>query len=618
MSKIKPLPPITTPTRLLLSGNEAIALGAREAGVYFAAAYPGTPSTEILETFSRLPGVKAQWSVNEKVAFEAGIGAALAGTRVMVCMKHVGVNVAMDPLMTFAYTGTVGGFLLVSADDPEMHSSQNEQDNRRIAYFAKIPMLEPSDSGEAHDYAKIALSLSEEYETPVMLRVTTRISHAKGIVEVEPWPVPVVKGFRKDPERFVMVPQFARPRHHQVELRLAKLRRITEQSPLNRVEAGNPEVGVVTGGVAYHYVREILPEASVFKVGLSNPLPVESIRNFARTVKRLLVVEELEPYYEEQLLAAGIACEGKRYFPVEGELNPDKVEEGLRQAGVLNGRVPRRAPKPPIDVLPRPPVLCPGCAHRPVFSALKKLKADVFGDIGCYTLGALKPLNALHACICMGASIGMAQGVQQVGGSKRPVVAVIGDSTFLHSGMTGLLDVVYNRAPVTVIILDNRATAMTGGQQHPGTGYTLQGDETFRVDYELLARALGVKHFFSLDPYDYEAAVALIRKATALGEPAVIVTTRPCMLYPVKKAPEPYRVLLDVCNGCGACIRIGCPAIFTVPETTPKGLPKVGIDPDTCTGCRLCVQVCPVNCIEPVSGPAEPSEPVVVGCEGVG
>ncbi len=599
MVKIKKLPEIKEPTRTLLSGNEAIALGAREMGVYFASAYPGTPSTEILETFARLPGVKAQWSTNEKVAFETGIGAALAGARTMVCMKHVGVNVAMDPLMTFAYTGTVAGFLLVSADDPEMHSSQNEQDNRNLARFAKIPMFEPSDSREAHDFTKIALEVSERFATPVMLRITTRISHAKGIVELEPWPTPEVTGFKHDIERFVMVPQFARKRHHEVELRLKRLMRYSEESSLNRVEPGKGPVGIVTGGIAYQHVREVLPDAPLFKIGISNPLPVEAIRAFAATVERLIVVEELDPFYEEQMHAAGIPCEGKRYFPIEGELNPDIVAEGLREAGALNGQAPEIHPVG-VEVLPRPPVLCPGCAHRSVFTALKKMKAEVFGDIGCYTLGALQPLSALHTCICMGASVGMASGVQQVEGSKRPVVAIIGDSTFLHGGITGLLDAVYNKAPVTIIILDNRATAMTGGQQHPGTGYTLQGEETFAVDYIKLSKALGVKHAFPTDPYDYGETLKTLKRAVSIPEPTVVVTTRPCVLYPVKLEPEPYRVLLDICNGCGACIRIGCPAVILIEETTDKGLHKVTIDPDTCTGCRLCLQVCPVDAIEPV------------------
>ena len=584
---------------MLLSGNEAIALGAREAGIYFASAYPGTPSTEILETFARLPGVKAQWAPNEKVAFETGIGAALAGARTMVCMKHVGVNVAMDSLMTFAYTGTIGGFVLISADDPEMHSSQNEQDNRFLARFAKIPMLEPSDSREAHDFVKLALEISEQFETPVMLRITTRISHAKSIVQLETWTEPKVTGFERDPERFVMVPQYARVRHHEVELRLDRLQAYTEEIPINLIEPGKGKVGIVTGGISYQHVREVLPDAPLFKIGMSNPLPIESIRSFSKTVDRLIVVEELEPYYEDAIKAAGIACEGRKFFSNEGELNPDRVAEGLNNAGVLNNGWQKYHPVD-IEVLPRPPVLCSGCPHRTVFTALKKLKADVFGDIGCYTLGALKPLKALHTTICMGASIGMASGVQQVQGSKRPVVGIIGDSTFLHSGITGLLDAVYNKAPVTIIILDNRATAMTGGQQHPGTGHTLQGEETSAVDYLTLVKALGVKNVHMIDAYDLDNTIQVIKETTSSGEPSVIITSRPCMLYPSKKKPEPYEVQLDICNGCGACVRIGCPSIMLIDEVTENGLHKVAIDPETCTGCRLCVQVCPVDCIDPV------------------
>lgn len=596
MAKTKKLPEIKEPLKMLLSGNEAIALGAREAGIYFGVGYPGTPSTEILETFARIPGIKAQWSPNEKVAFEVGIGAALSGARTLVTMKHVGVNVAMDPLMTFAYTGTIGGFVLVSADDPELHSSQNEQDNRIIARFAKIPMLEPSDSGEAHDFVKYGVMVSEKFEVPLMLRVTTRISHAKGIVNLEPWPVPEVTGFKRNPERFVMIPQYAKKRHHEVELRIIAMREFSNNSPLNRVEPGTGKVGIVTGGVSYNYVREVIPEAPVFKIGMSNPMPIESIRKFASTVDRLLVVEELEPYYEEQLFAAGIECAGKEYFPIEGELNPDIVEDGLRKVNVLDGKSSRIHPVG-VDVLPRPPVLCSGCPHRTVFHALKKIHADVFGDIGCYTLGALKPLNAMHTCICMGASIGMADGVQQVSGSKKPVVAVIGDSTFLHSGITGLLDAVYNKVPMILVILDNRATAMTGGQQHPGTGYTLQGEKAAQVNLFELVKALGVNHIYDVDSYNLEKTVEILNEASKLDEPTVLITNQPCVLYPYRLPAKPYDVNLEKCNGCQVCIHIGCPSISHLDQTTEKGLHLIAIDPDTCTGCSLCEQVCPEDAI---------------------
>lgn len=601
MAKPKLLPEVKEPLRVILTGNEAIALGAREAGVYFASAYPGTPSTEILETFARLPGVIAQWGVNEKTAFEAGIGASMAGARVLIAMKHVGVNVAMDPLMTFSYTGAVGGFVVVSADDPSMHSSQNEQDNRILARFAKIPLLEPSDAAEAHDFAVIAYEISEKFQTPVMLRTTTRVSHSKGIVTLNPWQEPKVKGFVRDIPRFVMVPQYARLRHTEVEKRLVKLREFSEETILNQVEEGEGDVGYITGGIAYAHLKEVLPDAPILKLGFTNPLPFEKIAQFASRYKRVIVVEELEPFYEEQIRAAGIPCEGKAYFPLEGELNPDLVVEGLIKAGILkdNGQVPRPEPRP---LLPRPPVLCAGCPHRTVFTALKKLKADVLGDIGCYTLGALEPLEALHACICMGASVGMAAGISKVGGSSRPVVGVIGDSTFLHSGITALLDAVYNSSPLTLIILDNRATAMTGGQAHPGTGETLQGQPTFKVDYVQLCRALGVKHIFTTDAYDYEEVEGIIKKATGLNEPAVIITNRPCTLYPEKRKYESFVVDKELCNGCAACLRIGCPAIMKIAEKTEKGLHKVDIDRESCTGCSLCQQICPVNAISPESG----------------
>ncbi|MBT3233796.1 MAG: indolepyruvate ferredoxin oxidoreductase subunit alpha [Calditrichaeota bacterium] len=582
--------------KMLLSGNEAIALGAREAGIYFGVGYPGTPSTEILETFARIPGIKAQWSPNEKVAFEVGIGAALAGSRTLVTMKHVGVNVAMDPLMTFAYTGTVGGFVFISADDPELHSSQNEQDNRILARFAKIPMLEPSDSSEAHDFMKYAIEISEKFETPLMLRITTRISHAKGIVNLEPWPVPEVTGFKRNPERFVMIPQYARKRHTEVEKRIISMREFSNNSPLNRVEPGTGNIGIVTGGVSYNYVREVMPDAPIFKVGMSNPMPIDSIREFAATVDKLLVVEELEPYYEEQILAAGIACAGKEYFPIEGELNPDIVEAGLIKAGALDGSTSSVHPVG-FNVLPRPPVLCSGCPHRPVYQALKKIRADVFGDIGCYTLGALKPLNAMHACICMGASIGMADGVQQVSGSKKPVVAVIGDSTFLHSGITGLLDAVYNQAPMILVILDNRATAMTGGQQHPGTGFTLQGEVAPQVNLFEIVKALGVKRVYDVDSYDLDKTIEILTEASEIKEPTVLITSQPCVLYPEKLPPQPFDVDLDKCNACQVCLHIGCPSISHIDQTTEKGLHLVAIDPDTCTGCSLCDQVCPEDAI---------------------
>ena len=579
----------------LLSGNEAVAQGAMEAGVRLAAAYPGTPSTEILETLSKLPGSYAQWSPNEKVAFEVGIGASQAGARAMVCMKHVGVNVAADPLMTFAYTGVNGGFVVVSADDPEMHSSQNEQDNRHYARFAKIAMFEPSNSQEAKDFLLEAYEVSEIFDTPVMLRLTTRISHSKGIVECGEWKKSEVKGFNKNIAKYVMMPIYAIQRHKVVEERLERLREYAETTPSNRVEMRSTSLGVVTSSISYQYVREVLPDASVLKLGMSWPLPLKKIRQFADSIDRLLVVEELDPFMETELKAAGIDCIGKQYVSLKGELNPERLEEAMVSAEILSKA--NYIASPPTDVLPRPPVLCAGCPHRTVFYALQKMKANVLGDIGCYTLAALTPLKALHSCICMGASIGTAIGVDLVEGSKEPVVAVIGDSTFLHSGLTGVLDAVYNKSNVTIIILDNRATAMTGGQNHPGTGLTLMGEPTHQADIPAIVKALGVEHVVELDAVNFDKALQTIKEAVERPGPSVLITNQPCRLFPKKRRGKPYYVDLDVCNGCGVCLKIGCPALFASEETTAKGLHKAEINPTECVGCDLCAQLCPVDAI---------------------
>ena len=581
--------------QVLFSGDEAAARGAYEAGCRFGAGYPGTPSTEILENFVRYPGVHAQWSPNEKVAFEVGIGASMGGARVLVTMKHVGVNVAADPLMTFSYTGGKGGFVLVSADDPEMHSSQNEQDSRRWGPFAKIPILEPSDSSEARRFVMLAFDISEEFDTPVMVRLTTRTAHSKGLVEVGEAREPVEAKYERNIAKYVMMPNFARGRHTIVEKRMIKLKELTEKIEVNYEEMSGTSVGIITGGVSYQYVKEVLPDASVFKIGMSYPLPIKRIRKFAEKVDRLLVVEELEPFYEEQLKIHGIECEGKRYFSLEGELNPTRLKKGLHIAGIISDG--RALPKGE-EVVPRPPVLCPGCSHRGVFHSLKKLKADVFGDIGCYTLAGIKPLEALHSTICMGASIGNAIGASLVGGTEK-AVAVIGDSTFLHSGITGLLNAVYNQATITVVILDNRATAMTGGQQHPATGYNLAGEPAPAVDIAELCKALGVKNIRKIDPYNLEETKSAIQASMEEEGPSVVITTRPCMLFPKKIKGQAYYIT-EECNGCGACFRIGCPSILPAGEFTEKGLEKAVIDASTCTGCEICVQVCPIDVIFPL------------------
>ncbi|MCK4857975.1 MAG: indolepyruvate ferredoxin oxidoreductase subunit alpha [candidate division Zixibacteria bacterium] len=580
----------------LLSGNEAVARGVYEAGVKLAAAYPGTPSTEILETLAaRYRSVYSQWSPNEKVAFEVGIGASLGGARTLVAMKHVGVNVAADPLMTFAYTGVNGGFVLVSADDPEMHSSQNEQDNRYLARFAQIPFLEPADSQEAKEMVKLAYDISEEFDTPVMLRLTTRISHTKGIVELNDPITPEEKKFKKDPAKYVMVPANAKVRHKIVVERLEKLRDHSENTPLNYAELNGSKVGIITGGVAYQYAREVAPDFDYFKIGFGNPLPLQKITDFVNAHETVLVVEELEPYYEEQLKAVGLKVEGKKFFGKLGELSPYRVALGMKEAGVV-----AEISHPEIDaesLFPRPPVLCPGCPHRGVFMALRKLKVAVTGDIGCYTLGTLKPLNALDTCICMGASIGSAIGMEKVQGAEKGVVAVIGDSTFFHSGITGLLDAVYNQSNVTVMILDNRATAMTGGQEHPGTGRTLMGEKVSHVDIPTLVKAMGVKNVREVDAYNYKETLAVIEEEIAREGPSVILTSRPCVLMPKRIMDEPYVVDLELCNGCSACFRISCPAIAAATETNKYGHPKAVIDPTLCTGCTLCAQICPEECI---------------------
>jgi indolepyruvate ferredoxin oxidoreductase, alpha subunit len=582
--------------RELLSGNEAVARGAFEAGVALAASYPGTPSTEILETLAeKFPSIYSQWSPNEKVAFEVGIGASLGGGRALVTMKHVGLNVAADPFMTFAYTGVNGGFVIVSCDDPEMHSSQNEQDNRYFAKFGQIPFLEPSDSQEAKDMLITAYEMSELFDTPVMVRMVTRISHSKGIVELGETMHGPDKRFVKDPAKYVMIPSNARKRHVVVTERLEKLGRFAEETRYNSIENNGSRVGIITGGVSYQYAKEIAPKFDYLKLGMGFPLPMKKIAEFIKSHDRVFVIEELEPFYEEQIKAAGLQVEGKKYFGRLGELSPYRVGLGLKEAGVID-KVEMPAITP-ADLFPRPPVLCPGCPHRGAFMALKKLGVAVTGDIGCYTLGVMEPLNALDSCICMGASIGNAIGMEKVKGSEKGTVAVIGDSTFVHSGITGLLDAVWNRSNVTVMILDNRATAMTGGQQHPATGQTLMGDPSPRLDLKNLCHALGVPSVRELDAYNFDAALQMISEEIQRPGPSVIITSRPCVLMPVRIMDEPYVVDLELCTACSACFRISCPAIAASTETNKHGHPKAVIDETLCTGCTLCSQVCPPEAI---------------------
>jgi indolepyruvate ferredoxin oxidoreductase alpha subunit len=573
----------------LLSGNEAIARGAFESGVTVAAAYPGTPSTEILENFARYPGIYAEWAPNEKVAMEVGIGASMAGARTLVAMKHVGVNVAADPLLTFAYTGVNGGFVLVSADDPGMHSSQNEQDNRFYARFAKIPLLEPSDSQEARDMVGLALDISEQFDTPVMLRTTTRVAHSQGLVKSGAHKPRDLRPYAKDPKKYLMVPAFARLRRAALEERLARLREYSESGPLNFIEWHDKAVGIITSGISYQYVREAMPDASVLKLGMTNPLPEKTIRHFAGAVGRLVVVEELEPFMQDQVRCMGLAVTGKEFIPNTGELDTGCLTKKFIEAGILKQAVKVKTveiTRPEAPAVPaRPPVLCPGCPHRGLYFALKRLKLTVAGDIGCYTLSGLPPLQAMDCCVCMGASIGAAHGMSKANPMMAgSTVATIGDSTFLHSGITGLLNMVYNNGTGTVIILDNKTTAMTGHQQHPGTGRTLMGAQAPAVDLETLVKALGVKRVRVVNPLNLGETMEAVREEAAAGEPSVIISRSPCVLLTKVSGPAVLAVK-DKCIGCKICISLGCPAISMKDKV-------VTVDPVSCTGCGLCAQVC--------------------------
>ncbi len=573
--------------RKLLSGNEAVARGAYESGVSVASAYPGTPSTEILETVaSEFPEIYAEWSPNEKVALEVAIGCSFAGGRALVAMKHVGVNVAADPLFTLSYTGVRGGLVLVSADDPGMHSSQNEQDNRNYARFAKIPMLEPSDSQEAKDFVLQALQISEQFDTPVMLRSTTRISHSKSLVELgERADIGDPEGFVRDCRKFVMIPAHGRLRHRIVEERLQKLREYSNQSPLQQIEMRG-EIGIITSGISYQYSREVLPQASILKLGMVYPLPEDLIREFASRVEKLYVVEELDPFFEEQIRQMGIEVHGTGERL--GELYPDVLADFFYNAGATNSSPVREASSMDMQLPARPPAMCAGCPHRGVFYVLKKKKLTVTGDIGCYTLSVLPPLETMDTCVCMGASIGAAMGIEKATHRSDNVVAVIGDSTFIHSGITGLVDMVYNKSKGTVIVLDNETTAMTGRQEHPGTGRTLMGEETTRMKFLDLARALGVEYVREVDPYDLNALESVIDEAVNLDKLAFVVTNQPCLLLRRHREIQRAEVDIDLCVGCQLCLRLGCPAISALSPDDKK----VMIDPILCSGCMVCASIC--------------------------
>ncbi len=571
----------------IMLGNEAIARGAYEAGAKVSAAYPGTPSTEISENIVKYKGdIYAEWSPNEKVAMEVALGAAISGVRAICSMKHVGVNVASDPLYTASYTGVNGGLVLAAADDPGLYSSQNEQDTRLVAKAAQVPVLEPSDSQEAKDFTKLAFALSEEYDTPVILRTTTRLSHSQGAVTLEDRVAPEDKPYEKNPAKYVMMPANAKRRHVHVEERMDRLAADACEMEINRAEYRDTSVGFVASGIAYQYVREACPEASVLKLGLVHPLPRKLIEEFASKVERLIIFEELEPVFEEQIKSWGIVCEGKELFTKQGEYSANMlravilgVKEEVREAA----KVPNR-----------PPILCPGCPHRSTFWILNKLKLHAAGDIGCYTLGAVPPLNVIETTICMGSSISTLHGMEKAHGKDyiKDWVAVIGDSTFMHTGVNSLMNMVYNQGTGTVLILDNSTTGMTGHQDHAATGKTLQGDIVPAVSIYHLCRAMGIEHVSEVNAFDVDTLERTVKEEVARDAVSVIIVAAPCALLKGQKFPNKCAALPEQCKKCGACLKPGCPALTKQADGTVK------IDAAMCNGCGLCAKLCKFGAIE--------------------
>jgi indolepyruvate ferredoxin oxidoreductase alpha subunit len=588
-----------------MSGNEALARGAYEAGVTVASAYPGTPSTEIMENFSQYEGAHAEWAVNEKVACEVAAGASIRGARAFAAMKHVGLNVAADAFMSYAYHVTNGGFVLVTADEPNMHSSQNEQDNRYFALFGKTALIEPSDSQECLDFMKEAFDISEKYETPVLFRVTTRTCHSKSIVNTGERVVPPIKKYVKDIRKNLMVPAISRARHPEIEnVRLAGLQEYSNNCYLNKFEYNNnkaldkaPSIGIITSGIAYNYAKEVMGDnASYLKIGFVNPLPDKMIKEFASKVDKLYVIEENDPFIENQVRAMGINCIGKDVFPICGEYSPELLREillGIKPSGDYNTEM--QAP-------PRSPVLCAGCPHRGLFFELGKYRKKAYfsGDIGCYTLGAMAPLSALDSTICMGGSITGAHGFEKanvMNNESMKSFALIGDSTFFHSGITGLINTTYNNSAITTIILDNSITGMTGHQDNPGTGKRITGEIAQKIDIETLCYACGIKkeNLLIVDPYDTKSTREALKKGYEATEPFVIITKRECaLLKPIikKRANMKSKVDPDKCRSCKACLKCGCPALIFEGKTR--------IDSDACNGCGVCVQICPFDAIEKV------------------
>lgn len=583
--------------KTLMTGNEAIARGAYEAGVTVASAYPGTPSTEIMENFAQYEGVHSEWAVNEKVACEVAAGASIRGARTFAAMKHVGLNVAADGFMSYAYHVTNGGFILITADEPNMHSSQNEQDNRYFALFGKTALIEPSDSQECLDFMKEAFEISEKYETPVLFRVTTRTCHSKSIVALGERVVPPIKEYVKDPRKNLMVPANSRARHPEIEnKRLAGLKEYSNNCALNKIELHNTSIGIITSGISYQYAMEVMGDnASYLKIGFLNPLPDKLIREFASKVDKLYIIEENDPFIETQVRAMGINCIGKDLFPICGEYSPELLREKLLGIKpVITYTTAMQAPM-------RPPVLCAGCPHRGLFFELGKYKDKAYfsGDIGCYTLGAMNPLNSLDSTICMGGSITGAHGFEKANelanDKSKKAFALIGDSTFFHSGITGLINSTYNNAAITTIILDNSITGMTGHQENPGTGKTVSGQPAPVVDIEALCYACGIKkeNLVKVDPYDLASTKEALKKGYEATEPFVIITKRECaLLKPIikKRAHMKSRVNPDKCRTCKMCLKCGCPALILGE--------KISIDKDSCNGCGVCSQICPFDAIE--------------------
>ena len=579
--------------KVIMLGNEAIARGAYEAGVKVSAAYPGTPSTEISEYLVQYKeDLYCEWSPNEKVATEVAVGASIAGTRAMSCMKHVGFNVAADPAYSVSYMGVNGGLVIIVADDPGLYSSQNEQDTRMVARAAQLPVIEPSDSSEAKEYIKMAFELSDQFDRPIVYRTTTRLAHSQGLVTLEERKVPEDKPYVKDIRKTVMMPGNAKLRHVEIEKRNKELAEAANTLPINRVEMNDTKIGVITSGIPYQYVKEALPNASVCKLGLVNPLPRKMIEDFASKVDKLYIVEELDPVIEEQVKSWGIECVGKDIFTVQGEYSANMIRERILGETLEIDQ--------PAAVPGRPPILCPGCPHRSVYYTLKKLKMHAAGDIGCYTLGAVAPLSVVDTTMCMGSSISTLHGMEKAKGKEyiKNWVAVIGDSTFLHTGVNSLMNMVYNQATGTVMILDNSTTGMTGHQDHAATGKTLMGDPTYAIDIPGLCRAMGIKNVVEVNAFDIETLEKTIREEVAKDEVSVIITKSPCVLLSKEKKPL-YTAHSDKCKKCGMCMKPGCPAMTKNADGT------VYIDDTMCTGCGLCEKLCKFNAIELVKAGEE-------------